>query len=564
MAKKKAKGGGEGGSTPQKGTQVPELLNVGLQTDSVLTDISDPVPFETSVPEVDTQNFSEKLKLDLHSLSDWEVAKEVPVATQENFHGETEVSPWRTTVKLSKEEKEFCLNLLSLFKIDGKPGNEMVTEGQLLLFGALVLRKGNRLNIITSTQYGKSLFVALACLVLSCIEGEMISIPAPSEDKARIIMRYYLQHLGDHPIFYSQLEKGVLLDRLLMETTKDRLVLKNRGGVFILSVQAKNSNKGFEAAMGEGSKIVIQDESSLIPDGIESTIFRMIAGKKDAMYVKIGNPFYRNHFYKSAIDPRYEKIFIDFKQGLKEGRYNYDFIEEARTKPNFDILYACQFPPEGTIGKDGYTRLLTDREVENSVVPQGIHSGYKILGIDPAAGGDNSAIVLKSGQYIEILFNQQLTNTMDLVGVAMDLYRSKGADYIVVDKTGVGQGVYDRLQDGGYPMRGVSFGEKSEDDMFQNLKAEWHWRLREWLLKGGRLIQNPGWYELRNIKYKNRDGKIMIQPKEELFKEGIASPNCVDAAVLTMVIADLTIRNDRMFRRHGHQFKDAMSDIWRA
>jgi hypothetical protein len=472
---------------------------------------------------------------------------------REEFPRETVTTPFRTTVQLSKEEREFCLNLLSLFKIDGKPGNEMVTEGQLLLFGALVLRKGQRLNIITSTQYGKSLFVALACLVLSCIEGEMISIPAPSEDKARIIMRYYLQHLGDHPIFFTQLEKGVLLDRLLMETTKDRLVLKNRGGVFILSVQAKNSNKGFEAAMGEGSKIVIQDESSLIPDQIESTIFRMIAGKKDAMYVKIGNPFYRNHFYKSAIDPRYEKIFIDFKQGLKEGRYNYDFIEEARTKPNFDILYACQFPPEGTIGKDGYTRLLTDREVENVVVPQGIHSGYKILGIDPAAGGDNSAIVLKSGQYLEVLFNQQLSNTMDLVGVAMDLYRAKGADYIVVD----------RLMDGGYPMRGVSFGEKSEDDMFLNLKAEWHWRLREWLLKGGRLITNPGWHELRNIRYKNRDGRIQIQPKEELFKEGIASPNCVDAAVLTMVVGDLTIRNDRIFRRQGNTFKDSMTDIWR-
>ena len=440
----------------------------------------------------------------------------------------------------------------------------LITEGQLTIFAALVLKKSNRIQIITSTQYGKSLIVALACLVLSCIDGEMISIPAPSEEKAKIIMRYYLQHLGDHPIFYEQLNKDDKIDRLVMETSRDRLILKNRGGVFILSVQAHNSQKGFEAAMGEGSKIVIQDESCLIPDAIESTIFRMIAGKKDAMYVKIGNPFYRNHFYKSSQDTRYLQIFIDFKQGLKEGRYNYDFIEEARTKPNFDILFACKFPSEGMIGKDGYQRLMTDGEIERVIVPDGIHSGYKILGVDPAAGGDNSAIVIKSTQFQEILFNQQLENTMDLVGVVMDKARDYAVDYIVVDKTGVGQGVYDRLKDAGYPIRGVSFGEKSEDDMFQNLKAEWHWRERQWLLGGGRLIQNVGWQEMNHIKYKNKDGRIIIQPKEDLFREGLLSPNCVDAAVLTQVINDTTIRNARMIKAQGGVFKDKMLDVWRG
>lgn len=469
-----------------------------------------------------------------------------------------------TTLVLTQEEKDFCLNILSLFTLDGMSMDKQVTEGQLQIFAALVMRKSNRISIITATQYGKSLIVALACLYLSCIEGEMISIPAPSEDKAKIIMRYYLQHIGDHPIFYSQLNKDDKLDRLVMETSRDRLILKNRGGVFILSVQAHNSQKGFEAAMGEGSKIVIQDESSLIPDEIESTIFRMIAGKKDAMYVKIGNPFYRNHFYRSSKDPRYLQLFIDFKQGLKEGRYNYDFIEEARTKPNFDILFGCQFPAEGMTGKDGYTRLLTDLEIDNVMVPNGEHMGYKILGVDPAAGGDNSAIVLKSGNLQEVLFNQQLSNTMDLVGVIMDIYKNRQIDFITTDKTGVGQGVYDRLNDMGYPVRGVAFGEKSESDMFQNLKAEWHWRERKWLLSGGRLVKHPAWEEFRNIRYKNKDGKIIMQPKEDLLRMGIASPNVVDAAVLTMVVNDTSIRNNRLMKSRGSYFRDDMQKIWRG
>lgn len=465
---------------------------------------------------------------------------------------------------LTTEERDLCLKLLSLFKIEGKPANEVVTEGQLHIFGSLVLKKSPRINIITATQYGKSLFVAFACLILSCIDGEVVCVAAPSEDKARIIMRYYLGHMADHPIFFSQLEKGVLLDRLIMEASKDRLVLKNKGGVFILSVQAKNSQKGFEAAMGEGSKILIEDEACLIPDPIESTIFRMIAGKgESAMYVKISNPFYRNHFYKSSQDPRYLQILIDYKQGLKEGRYNYDFIEEARSKPNFDILYACKFPPEGTIGKDGYISLITEREREDSTVPDGHHMGYKILGIDPAAGGDNSAIVLKSSTLQEVVFNQQLSNTMDLVGVAMDVYREHNCDFIVVDKTGIGQGVYDRLKDAGYPIRGVSFGEKSEDPMFANLKAEWHWRERSWLLSGGRMLSNSAWLEFQHIKYKNKDGKIIIQPKEDLLREGILSPNVVDAAVLTQCISDTTIKSTRVIAANQGQFRDKTIEIWR-
>jgi hypothetical protein len=466
------------------------------------------------------------------------------------------------TFKLTEEEKVFCKKLLSLFKIDGKPADTMISEGQLTIFGALVLRKKNRINIITSTQYGKSLIVALACIVLSCIDGEMISIPAPSEDKAKIIMRYYLQHLGDHPLFYSQLERGDKLDRLIMETSRDRLVLKNRGGVFILSVHAKDSQKGFEAAMGEGSRIVIEDESCLIPDNIEATIFRMIAGKgKEAMYVKIGNPFYRNHFYKSANDPRYLQIFIDYKQGIREQRYDIDFIEEARGKPNFDILYGCLFPDGDIMSSDGYMKLLPDADLKKAIIPPGMHAGLCILGVDPAAGGDNSAIVLKSANAQEILFNQRLDDILKLADITADLFRARGAAMVVVDRTGVGEGVFRRLQQMDIPVRGVSFGSKSEDEMFKNLKAELYWRERNWILGGGRLMEHHAWSEFGDIRWENDDRKICIEPKENLFKRGIKSPNVVDAAVLTQFISETAIKNNQSLRQRQGVFFDRMANM---
>ncbi len=248
-------------------------------------------------------------------------------------------------------------------------------------------------------------------------------------------------------------------------------------------------------------------------------------------------------------NPHLDKSYYDALESLPDNQ------RKAYLEGNWDAF-------DETMDEKGYVRLVNDREFQASQVQGGEHTGYKILGVDPAAGGDNSAIVLKSGNLQEVLFNQKMPNTMDLVGVIMEMYHKYKADMVVIDKTGIGQGVFDRMKDLGYNVRGVSFGEKSEDPQFGNLKAEWHWRERKWLLGGGRLLANVAWNEFEIVKYKNKDGKIIIQPKEELFKEGIMSPNCVDAAVLTMAIADSVIRNNAIQKHKPHQTFDIMDDIY--
>ena len=211
----------------------------------------------------------------------------------------------------------------------------------------------------------------------------------------------------------------------------------------------------------------------------------------------------------------------------------------------------------------GYIRLVNDREVQASYTNESEHSGFIIGGIDPAAGGDNSAIVVRSAHMAQVVFNQKLPNTMDLVSRVIDINREYRVDMWVVDKTGIGQGVYDRLQEMGYNARGVSFGEKSEDEQFSNLKSEWHFRLRKWIIGGGKLKQDYGWNELEIVKYKNKDGKIIIQPKEDLFREGMQSPNVVDAAVLTMAVSDQTVKSSRIIKQMGgRQFYDRSVEIW--
>ena len=249
------------------------------------------------------------------------------------------------------------------------------------------------------------------------------------------------------------------------------------------------------------------------------------------------NPYLPVEYYKSL-----ESLPENQRKAYLEG--NWDAFDEG-------------------MDEKGYVRLLSDRELQGAIVPSAQHSGYKILGVDPAAGGDKSAVVLKSANFQQVLFNQKLQDTMDLVGVIQDVYREWQCDMIVIDKTGIGQGVYDRLKQMDYNVRGVAFGEKAEEEMFANFKAELHWRQRKWVLSGGRFVQDYGWNEFEVLKYKNKDGKIIIQPKEELFREGIASPNVVDAAVLTQAIGDSAIKSAKVLR-NGNQFVDKTLDIWRG
>ena len=452
---------------------------------------------------------------------------------------------------MTNHEKNICLGFLDNFVLDGKKVSSIVTAGQLEIFYRIVYRRSNRVQIITPTQYGKSLFVALGCIVVSCIQDRVVAVVAPKTEKAKIIMRYYIEHLGDNPIFYTQLEKDTKLERLRMEENKERIILRNGGGIFVISANASNSIKGFEAAMGSGAELVVIDEASLIPDEIEATIFRMIAGKKDGFYCKIGNPFYRNHFLKSWNDINYDKVFIDYEQGLNEGRYTREFIDEAKRKPHFDVLFACQFPKADAIDAKGYSMLLTEDDLK---INQASPFGEKRLGVDVAEGGGNySVIVIRYANFAKVLLKYQNSDTMDLAGKVVQLateYEVQDRN-IFIDSIGVGKGVLDRLREQRKSVHEVKGSERAEDDVqFVNKRAENYWELRKWIKGGGTLSDDPNWVQLLDIKYKAQDssGKLLIQSKDEQRREGIDSPDVADALSLTFarksILADIQKKDE--------------------
>jgi hypothetical protein len=223
---------------------------------------------------------------------------------------------------------------------------------------------------------------------------------------------------------------------------------------------------------------------------------------------------------------------------------------------------------ERNLDDDGYQPLLSSSEIKNAYMESPMHVGYSSLAIDPAGGGDNSAIVLCSNFCAQIMFNQKTNDVMTLVPQVVGISQSyENLRIIYVDQTGIGKGLLDRLKEifKNHPtikVKGVSFGGMTSDKkMFTNLKDEMYWNFRNWILRGGKLVRDDGWVsELSSIRFKEASASIHIQSKDEMRRRGFKSPNCVDAAVMTMLAPNFEKRE----LAAAHPWSDRIDRNWKG
>lgn len=411
--------------------------------------------------------------------------------------------------------------------------------GQIVIIDCIFKRSApdgkKRIEIIASTQYGKSLAVAAGLVVRASILPEKWAIVAGTKEKARIIMEYVtMLALNSKPI-RTQLDSETSLDKLRMRKSQDRLTFKRKGEIRVYSADATRVSETSKALMGFGSPNVIQDEAALVDDVLQSTIMRMLGGSKDNFLIKIGNPFTRGHFLRTWVNGQYYRIFIDYKRALAEGRYSQEYIDEMKEEAMFEILYGCLFPGSGQMDSKGWLPLLTDIEIERATVEAEVPFGDFRLGNDVAGGGRNySVIVLKAYNVARKVYKEHEPDSMKFLGNIMKIQKELvvAREDVFVDSVGVGKGLYDRGRQMNDMMFGVNGGAIPDDkNRFVNLRAEMYWRAREWILRGGKLESDSDWRQLTQVKYKvqSGSGKIIIMSKEEMLKNGIDSPDVADA-----------------------------------
>lgn len=366
-------------------------------------------------------------------------------------------------------------------------------------------------------------------------------------------MDYIVEHIFDHEWLINKLDYSGSKEQLMQERSKTRLTFKGAGEVRVYTANATNSQAVKRALMGFGSPNIVLDESPLIPDDLYATVKRMLGGTKDNFLLEIGNPFYKNHFWRMWISKLYIRVWLDVWGALKEGRYTEDYIQEMKDEAMFDVLYECHFP-EGDNAPPGYRALLPGPMVENSFIDNDLPLGHQengelldkpILGIDPNHGGSNYTVMTVrypftgfAKVFLRKRYEDSRNITSEIGNDALKIMEDYAIDdyRVIVDAGGVGAGLADWFEERGYFIQPVLFGQQANNSSrYANKKAELFWELRKWIMSGnGKLLKHDGFLELKEINYKETaTSKLQMETKQELAKRNVASPDVADSLALT-------------------------------
>lgn len=325
---------------------------------------------------------------------------------------------------------------------------------------------------------------------------------------------------------------------------------------FMVARTASKSNP--EALQGFHSEnlLFLLEEAS----GMEDIIFEIASGamsSKGSHALMIGNP---------------NKSMGYFARAFKENRWlwhglHWPWKPNPWSSPTYPEQMAREYGEHSNVYR---IRVLGDfpTSEDNAVISLSIieaavardvdvtEGRAMVWGLDVARfGDDRCALVKRRGNHVvETAKVWRHRDLMESCGIVSREYfeTPDGAKPTAIngDVIGVGAGVIDRLREIGLPVFGVNVGEtSSQPERFMRLRDELWWKARDWFLARDCKIPNDAALisDLVGPTYKPlSSGKIQVEPKDEMKKRGLMSPDVADAFCLTFAGGEFAAD----YRRH--------------
>lgn len=293
----------------------------------------------------------------------------------------------------------------------------------------------------------------------------------------------------------------------------------------------------------------------------------------------IGNPDDRETTFGDVFcEPRYEKLWHRIRipadstpnftgepvpQPLPDLLIQRTWVEERRQAwteedPRYVAKVLAQFPEHSTMSLFGAATLARGFDSDELSAEQ--EQGRLYIGVDPARfGDDRTTVVARRGRLawvVDSWMGMDTVNTaMRVINVVDGLRRrdQDGRAYetdveIRVDVVGLGAGVVDTLAsrmgtgDTGYDwysvreMNGAAAPPVEQGGSVQgygNARAYWFDQTKQSMANGSlKVVEHDQLHsELESIRFDYRSGKMYIEAKEQMRREGRKSPDFADALV---------------------------------
>jgi hypothetical protein len=290
--------------------------------------------------------------------------------------------------------------------------------------------------------------------------------------------------------------------------------------------------------------LVIFDECSMIPPPIwEATDGMLNDAETQTIWCCFGNPLRLDGRFPMCFPGgRFAGMWKTFNVDSRSVRIsNKESLAEKVAYYGADSNYVRshilgQFPTAST------SQLIPLDLVEEAAVRETFThpSDPLILGCDVASGHgeDSSVICFRRGLDGRSIPPRRYPG-LDPLQFAYKIaaaYREFGADAIMVDATGVGEGTVAKLRELGLTPHAIYFGGKADGRGFvqcANKRSEVWCAMAEWLKAGAIPDDAELKAELVGPEYSENAQGLLLERKEDMRTRGLASPDLADALALT-------------------------------
>lgn len=330
--------------------------------------------------------------------------------------------------------------------------------------------------------------------------------------------------------------------RSQLEAGEERVTIRAAPEMaFVVRRTASKANPQALAGIHAKHVLYLIDEAS----GIEDVIFETAAGSLSthgAMAAIFSNPTKANGFFFDTHNKMRSRwhTWVVSSEDVPRARGHIEDIIAAygRNSNKYRVRVLGEFPTadDDTVIPLELIEAARGRDVTRlNFVP--------VWGVDVGRfGDDTSALAKRQGNaLLEPVKEWHGKDSVQLAAIVLNEYRATHEDHrpreILVDEIGIGAGVVDQMRVLGLPVRGVNVAEApSADDRYMRLRDELWFKGREWFEDRACTIPDDAKLiaELAGPTYDfSATGKIVVEPKKEMKKRGLASPNKADAFLLT-------------------------------
>jgi hypothetical protein len=329
-----------------------------------------------------------------------------------------------------------------------------------------------------------------------------------------------------------------------------------------------SNTEAFAGLHNAGKRIlVVYDEASAIDDRTwEVTEGALTDEDTEILWVACGNPTRSTgRFYDCGgrFRHRWAVRTVDSREVPGTNRAQIDqWVADYGEDSDFVRVRVRGLPPRasasGMFGADLVGEAMR-RE------PHCFADDPLVMTVDVSRGGQDDSVIgfrcgmdARSVPWITIP-GSEVRDSMRLVTAVTDAAVRLSPAAIIVDETGVGGPIVDRLtQLVPMPVYGINFGAKSDDPKHANMRMTMYWRLREAMQRGLAIPNDPLLErELLAIEYQHdAQDRMLLIPKDRMRKDLGFSPDRADALALSFAvqIAPAAARPVRVVGRAGRSY----------